>query len=886
MTRQSRQGARRLLEWWVRGVQRHPVSVVVIAVLITAGALFYSIRNFSINTDMNSMISEKLRFRQLDRDFSRVFPQLSDTLVVVLDGDTPEQALAARARMAEQFRKETRLFKSVYEPGGGIFFEKNGLLYLDVEDLEDLADRLADAQPLIAFLSRDLSLRGLFSVLGMALNSPELKGMPAEGMDLLFDRMGKAFDASTGNRPYQISWQEMMLGEKEIAEQRRQFIILQPVLVENDFSAGEEPLAAVRRVAEQLGIRKANGVTMRVTGDVALSHETITEARNTMGAATAASLILVGIVLFIGLGGSGRLAFAGITTLIIGLIWTACFALAFFGGLNMISITFAVLFIGLGVDYSIQFCLRYRELVLSGSVVTDSILTTAKGVGRMLILSCVTTAIGFYSFVPTAYSGVAQLGAISGTGMFISLFVNLTVLPALLALFPFRKGRGMPWSPSETLLAFPYRHYRRIAGGALILGLGATVFLPAISFDYNPLNLYNQTSESILTIKDLFARTESQPWTISVLAPNKDEARKLSEKLNSLKEVKMTVTLADFVPDNQQEKLRIISDIALFMPPGLDRVAVKHPGHEQDIRAFEEFRKRVKASVLSSSMANPSLERLHDSMERFHSVLKDPERAEKAFAALDKSLLSNLPMLFERLETSLRPSRVRESDLPRQLSDQYVAADGRCRVQVVPRENILDSAALRRFVLAVRSVAPDAIDAPVTIYESGRAVVTSFIQATLYALVVITLFLLIELRSFSVTGLILLPLVLAILLTAASSVLLGIPLNFANVIVVPLLLGVGVHSGIIFILRYQTEPRADGNMLKTSTARALLISTLTTLISTGSLAFSPHRGIASMGKLLSICFGFLILSLLVLLPASIKLFKVRPGGREGEKKSL
>ncbi len=879
MTKQSWQGAGRLLEWWLRTVQRHPVSVVVIAALITAGALFYSIRNFSINTDLNSMISDSLRFRQLDRDFSKAFPQLSDTLVVVLDGDTAEQALFARTRMAEQLRKEAGLFKSVYEPGGGTFFEKNGLLYLDVGELEELADRLADAQPLIALLSKDLSLRGLFSVLGTALSSPELKEIPAEGMNLLFDRMTKAFEGSTENRPSRISWQEMMLGEKEVAEQRRQFIILRPSLVENDLSTGEEHLAAVRRVASQLGIDKANGVTMRITGDVALSHETIVEARNTMGAATAASLILVGLVLFIGLGGSGRLAFAGLTTLIIGLIWTTCFALAFFGSLNMISITFAVLFIGLGVDYSIQFCLRYRELVVSGDVVKDSILTTAKGVGRSLILSCMTTAIGFYSFVPTAYSGVAQLGAISGTGMFISLFVNLSVLPALLALFPLGKGRGVSWSPPEALLGFPSRQYRSVVGGALALGLGATMFLPAISFDYNPLNLYNKTSESILTIKDLFSRAESQPWTISILAANREEARILSEKLSSLKEVKMTITLSDFVPDNQQEKLRIISDIALFMPPGLSRAAVKHPGREQDIRAFEEFRKAVKASLLSSSAANPSLERLHDRIEQFRSVLKDPERTEEAFSALEKSLLSNLPMLFERLDVSLRASRVRESDLPSQLSDQYVAADGRWRIQVVPRENILDSAALRRFVLSVRSVAPDAIDAPVTIYESGRAVVTSFIQATLYALVVITLFLLIAVRSFSVTGLILLPLILAILLTAACSVLLDIPLNFANVIVVPLLLGVGVHSGIIFILRYQTEPPADGNMLKTSTARALLVSTLTTLISTGSLAFSPHRGIASMGKLLSICFGFLILSLLVLLPASLRLFKVRPGGR-------
>jgi hypothetical protein len=179
--------------------------------------------------------------------------------------------------------------------------------------------------------------------------------------------------------------------------------------------------------------------------------------------------------------------------------------------------------------------------------------------------------------------------------------------------------------------------------------------------------------------------------------------------------------------------------------------------------------------------------------------------------------------------------------------------------------------ALKRFVRAVQRVAPDATDAPVSIYESGRAVVSSFAHATFYALVVIILFLLVELRNFYVTALILIPLILAMLLTAAASVLLGIPLNFANVIVVPLLLGIGVHGGIIFIVRYRAGPAPDGNILKTSNARAFFVSTLSTLISTGSLSFSPHRGIASLGILLTICLGFLLICTLVLLPAILKL---------------
>jgi hopanoid biosynthesis associated RND transporter like protein HpnN len=875
MVRRHRNYSKHLIERWVSFIQSHSLMVVTITVLITGGILFYSIRNFKINTDLNSMISEKLRFRKLEKDFLRAFPQLTDTIVVVLDADTAERAVSARKRMVERL-KETGLFKMIYEPGGEKFFEKNGLLYLSRDELENLADRLADAQPLLAFLSRDLSLRGLFSVLGMALNQTEVKETQDRSISLLFDRMGKTFESVIDNHPYRMSWEGIMFGEKEAAEQRRQFIILQPYLDETRLSADEVSLKTIRHIAEELDINETNGMKMRITGDVALSHENMVAVRNSTGAATLVSLFLVGVVLFIGLGGSGRLVFASLSTLITGLIWTTGFALAFIGSLNLISITFAVLFIGLGIDYSIQFCLRYKELIESGCRHQDCIITTAKGVGRALLLSCITVAIGFYSFLPTAYAGVAELGLISGTGMFISFFANITVLPALLTLLRIRskKGKILSILPKKKLVMLPYKYSRAIIIGAVIIGLGAATLIPRVFFDFNPLNLYNKESESVITMEELFKSPETQPWTISILVRGEENAKRIAERLRKLKEVKMVVTLSDFVPDDQSEKLSIISGISIFMPPGLSDVAVKHLSYEQRIKALNDFEGTLKKSLLShSEKDDTSAQRLYARIQQFKTLLKNPVIGNRAFTVLEKDLLSDLPALFKRIETSLQATAFDQTDLPKSLVNQFVSIDGRYRVQVFPSGNIMNVDALKQFVRSVRTIAPDATDAPVTIYESGRSVISSFRQATIYALIAIILFLLIEMRSFYVTALILIPLVLAILLTAAASVLLDIPLNFANVIVVPLLLGVGVHSGIIFVLRYQTEPPADGNMLKTSTARAVLFSILTTIISTSSLSFSPHRGIASMGMLLTICLSFLIICTLVLLPALLDLYK-------------
>jgi hopanoid biosynthesis associated RND transporter like protein HpnN len=866
----------RLLARWVDFVQTHAWAVIAAGVLLTAGIFYYSLTHFRINTDVNGMISEKLRFRKLENDFARAFPQLCDTIVVVIEADAPELATEARSRLAGRLREEKTAFRDVFEPGGGIFFEKNGLLYMSVDELEDFADRMTAAQPLIGFMAEDLSLRGLFSVLGQALEQPKDTVLKEGRLSLLFEEMRLAFDSAAANRSYHMSWQRLMLGQRDASRQMRQFILARPYLDANSLSAGETALAKVRKIVKGLGLDRDSGVKIRITGDVALASENLIEVQNSVGVATFASLVLVGLIIYIGMGGYGRMMVAALATLIIGLVWTTGFAIAFIGSLNMISVTFAVLFIGLGIDYSIQFCLRHKELLESGLSHRESLATTSVGIGRSLLLSCITTAIGFYAFLPTAYAGVAELGLISGTGMFISFIANLTILPALIELLPVRAKKASEADAVMTITKVPYRYPRFIVVVSLFLGVASAILLPRFYFDYNPLNLYDPKAESVAVVKELFRDPETTPWTISVLASGKEDAGRLAEKLRALREVKMVATLSDFVPENQSEKLGILSDMRLFMPPGLGQATIKKVSHQQDLNALNAFEKKVEEAMAESSgKERVTLNGLYHSIEEFKLILKDPVNGRKAFDGLEEGLLGNLPSLLRRLDMSLQASPVDLISLPKDLTEQYLSSDGRYRVQAFPSENIMDRKALARFVKSVQAVAPDATDAPVSIYESGMAIVSSFRDATLYAFIAITIYLLVELRKALITVLILTPLILVMLTTAAASVLLGIPLNFANVIVVPLLLGIGVHSGIIFIVRYQSEPPKGGNMLTTSNARAALFSNLATMVSTGSLSFSSHRGIASIGILLSICICFMTVSTLVLLPALLKLVEKR-----------
>ncbi len=874
----ARTFSKRLFEWWADFTSHHPFLVLFLSALATVSVLVYIANHFRIDTELADMISERLPYRKLEKDFQAAFPQFKETIVVVVDAETPEAALLQTEKLAKRLKKESGLFRDVYAPGSGEFFERTGLLYLNEKDLEALSENLASAQPLLGLIARDFTLRGLFSVIEKIVTQ---EGDLDQKLRLrpFFDHLTQAVESSTLGHPKPFSWFELVLGKDMAQEARRQFIIIDPAPGGTGLG-GEAAIQAISRIRDELGFNEANGIRVRMTGDVVLNYENLLIVNKAMGLTTLASFILVALVLVVGLG-SGRLVLASLMTLFFGLIWTLGFALFAVGRLNLISVAFGVLFIGLSIDYGIQYCIRYRELITSGLGHREAVIETAMGLGVGLRVCAVAAAIGFYSFLPTPYTGVSELGLIAGTGMLINLFATLFLLPAFLSLFPLKKTHLKEFTLDRPLYKIPYQYAKPIVVGAIAVALGTLPFLPKLYFDYNPLNLYNPESEALSAIHELFRSERTVPWTISILEKNSQEAERLAESLRGLKEVREAITLASFVPEDQSRKLAILSDIALIMSPGLETLRAEkltYKKYRTSLEALESSLKKVlSASPKGGDDYTASLNRLQRSLEGFKRMLPNSEKGKEAFDKLEQALLANLPHLLHQLQTSLQARAVKESDLPGELRSRYVAADGRYRIEVFPRENILKAEPLRRFVKSVTAIAPHSTDTPVTIREAGNAVVRSFLLATLYALLAISLYLLIEIRRLRDALLALLPLGLSLLMMAAASVLLDLPFNFANVIVVPLLLGSGVED-VYLIHRFRKDPPLSGNMLETSTARALFLSTLTTIVSFSALSFAPHRGMASMGKLLTVGIGSLMITTLVFLPALLKF--VKNTGRE------
>jgi hopanoid biosynthesis associated RND transporter like protein HpnN len=707
---------------------------------------------------------------------------------------------------------------------------------------------------------------------GRAVREGDVSG---DQLHALFDRFLEALSARIEGRPYHLSWAEVLAeGELEL-DSRRRFLLVQPVLEFDELQPAKRSILAVRRIASELGFTPESGVSVRITGDVALSFEEMEVLRTQAAAAGIASLVLVAIILILGLR-SIRMVLATLATLIVGLVWTAGFTAAAIGHLNLISVCFAVLFIGLGVDFGIHVCIRYRELLASGFEHPVALRETARDVGSSIFLCAMTTAIGFFAFVPTDFVGVAELGLISGTGMFISLFCTLTLLPALLSLRPIPVSRTysskVSWS-NTSLANLPLRHPRTIRGTALIMGIGAVLLLPKARFDNNPLNVRDPSSESVRTFNELLEKGASSPWSLNAVAPSLESAQLLAERLEALDVVERVVTVSDYVPVDQENKLGIIEDVAMFAapPPGPDGV-VPPPSLAEQVEALVDLSRELRRLqrsreqselVASASQLRPVLDRYLQRLE----VSPDPTRE---IEALQSSMLGTLPEQLRILDAALSAGHVTLEKLPDTILERMITADGRVRIQIFPRDDLNDHAALAAFVDGVKTVTPEVAGSASEILESGRAVVHALTQAMLSAFIVITVFLLILWRRIDDTALVLIPLLLASALTVATAVLADIPFNFADVIVLPLLLGIGVDSGIHLVHRVRVVAESEVSLLATSTARAVTYSALTTIASFGSLGLATHLGLATLGRLLTIGVGFTLVCNLIVLPALIR----------------
>lgn len=872
-----------LVRDWVLAVQRRYRLVIAVELLLTVAAAVFAVTQLGVNMDNKKMLSPDLPFQRAARAYERYFHSLDDALLIAVDGETAEQAREAADRLARRIGEDRDGFSDVYVPGADSFLQRHGLLYRSADELDEFVDQISLVQPVLAELAREPSIARLARIIRFALDRErESPGAAQETWPQVLDRIGAATVSVFDEYPVALSWESLIVAGTALDPETRQVIVAQPVLEFDKLLAAQQAIEGIRTAARELDLVPERGVRVRITGNPALNYEEMFGLAWDVGVSSAMSFLLVTVVLYAALRNM-RLVTAAAVTLLTGLVWTAAFAAVAVGQLNLVSIAFAVLFIGLGVDFSIHLGMHYADAAHTGGDARAAMRTALDRIGTALILCSVTTAVGFLAFYPTGYRGVAELGLIAGGGMFIIIFQTLTLFPAMLAALMERRSKPVRGSLRFRLSppAFVATHPGSVVAAALILGGAAVAILPKVRFDSNVVAIRDPTTESVQTFQDLLARSSTSPWYIDALTVDLDEARALAARVRELDLVRAAVSLADYVPQDQDEKREILSAVALMLDVPTGAVAATPPDAGEQVRALRELRDALDVEWLrqKQSPLGLSARLLARRLDQFLQRLAAEATPEVALAELQEVLLGNFPAQLERLRLAADPPPVQLETLPRSLTRRMIASDGHARVQIFPRNDLGGDGdgEMARFVDAVRVIEPQATGVAVNLVEFGRATWQSLREALTLAFAAITALLLLLWRRLGDAAMVLAPLILGAVLTGGTMVAIGISFNFANVVVLPLLIGIGVDSGIHLVHSSRIGEARDA-LLESVTARAVFFSALTTIASFGSLAFAGHRGIASMGVLL-VCGMLIILACnLIVLPALVTLRARRAQG--------
>jgi hypothetical protein len=822
---------------------RHPWWVVAFAATLAAGSAVYAAEHFAIQTDTRMLISTDLPWRQREMQFLEAFPQRQ--ILVVIDAPTPELVEQATAKLAQALAARSDLIRAVRQLQGGDFFERNGLLYLPADKVVQLTHELTRADALLETLAADPSLRGTLDALSLGLTGVQRGELKLDDLTRPLAMAANTAEDVLAGRPASFSWRILAGGKPAEPGDLRRFIEVEPVL---DFMALEPGRAATDAIAQTVSELKLGAdyrARVRQTGPIPTADDEFGTLKENAGPNATVSLAAVLIILWLALR-SARIIFAVTVSLLVGLAISAAWGLFLVGALNLISIAFFVLFVGLGVDFGIQFNVRYRAERHDYPDLRSALHSTAMKAGGPLALAAFATAIGFSAFLPTAYRGLSELGQIAGSGMIIAFITSITLLPALLAIL---KPPGEPHPVGFAALApvdrFLERHRIPVVVIIVLAVVLASPLLFLLRFDFNPLHLQSPKVESVATFLELRKDPQTGANAIDVLAPDLAAANPIARRLSVLPQVSQTRTLGNLVPGDQDEKLKLIHGAAAAIDASLNPAEVDgRPTDQENIEALSSTADTLsKVAGNNQGPAADAARRLSGLLSRLAGA------APYARAQAEAAVVAPLQISLDQFRRELKPQPITTENIPLDLAREWVTADGRARVQVLPKGDPDNTEVLRDFVGAVLAVEPNATGHAVFLYEARNTVVRSFIEAGIFALSAIAILLWITLRRIGDVLLTLVPLLVAGIVTLELCVVFDLPLNFANIIALPLLLGVGVAFKIYYIMAWRAGKTA---LLQSSLTRAVIFSAMTTATAFGTLWLSSQPGTSSMGKLMAL----------------------------------
>lgn len=846
---------------WMSAVMRQPRKAIGILIALATIGLILAATGLGVNSDTSKMVSSNLDYRQAQIDFETAFPEEENRVTVLIRSRSEDEVDAFTMLLAEEMRKRTDVVTDVFAASADPFLIQNGLLYLESDALDQLLANITAAGPVLKRLGQSPDMDRLYLALADALEPLEAGDDIPEALERAIGSVAETIELRLAGTPEPLSWQAIFVepdADKDPNLHQR-IISISPVLDMSRLQPARPAVQAIDKAVKLLVKAGDFEVTAGITGTAVLRTEELNSVRDGIGISLGFSFLFILVLLMVALR-SWVLVATSLLALIMTILITAGFAALMYEALNLVSIAFMVLLVGLGIDFMIHFAMHVQEERTLGRTCQESIKASNHHIGAALALCAPTSAIAFLAFAPTDFTGMTQLGVVSGFGVLVAFGVAVTLLPAVFALLPPNSGIRNPEvvkssaSPFFANIGLSGPVKARIAIIMIALGVLSLFMMPQVRFDADPMALRDPDSQSVKTFNLLFDDVDTRPYNMSLLLSDQEAVDQIKPKLEALGEVKGVIGPQDLIPEDQYDKLDTID----FASVGLGLVFQNEDTVSENV--LDAASERLDTALLEHP--SPATDRLSKSLEAYRSeVAGRPELRTE----VEGDIFRFWGQQYERLQKQIFPQEVTFESLPASLQNRFVAEDGRLRLQIEPEADLRNETARAEFVGAVRNLVPNAAGSARSVLESGRVISRAMLVAIFCAWIAVALLLIAILRDGILVGVILFSLVLAAVLTTATAVLIGVPFNFANVIAVPLLVGVGADSGIHLGMRARRGTSA-ADVYETSTPRAVFFSAVTTICSFGTLMFSAHRGVASMGVLLSLAIGYTLICTILVQP--------------------
>jgi hypothetical protein len=892
---------------------RHPRAVLVACLLTAVASAGVAAWKLEYHTQRNDLLSADKACQKRWQKYLDAFGD-DDDMVVVAEGSERAQMQAALDDVAAAVKNRPDLFDRVFHRADLRPLSDRALLYLPPEQIEAIRDRVSRMDPLLGdfapFAWRKLSVQSLLGNARVALEKrAEGKELTAAEQDLIALLPAVASSAAATVRDeaaYRNVWAVSGERRDELTTPQYFFtpdgslamLTCRPKKAAQSFTPAKEANEAMRAILADAATRHP-GVTLGLTGLPVL--ETDEMVMSDVDSTRASVLALVGVaVLYFVVYRGFRYPLLTVGTLILGTVWALGWATLTVGHLNILSATFAVMLIGLG-DYGVLWVAQYDEQRKLGAGGEEALRHTAAHAGPSVVVAALGTSLAFFATMLADFKAVAELGWIAGCGVLFCAAACLTALPAALAVQaeptpqppPCREGESEPscadsareaqelcspslqgggWGvgPSPATLPFPATFLPALAARPrLVLAVGALLLLACaaaaggLRYDHNLLNLQARGTDSVNWEHKLISRSALATWDAMSIARSRDEALALKAKYEALPEVARVVEVASLVPDQQERKLSVVAEIhaKLAKLPAADKLPASSGSDPAAVR-------ELAARVAQLGAADNALAAAATDLAK--AVGESPAAAER-LKTFDRRLVADLAAELRGLRDVTRPAPITAADIPIELRERFVGTNGEYLVRAFAKESLWDYAALQKFTAAAQAADAEATGKSFRTLEGLRQMKVGFEWAGVYALAAIILVLALDFRRMSGLLLGLFPLAVGVVLTLGVMALCGVALNPANMIALPLIVGVGVDNGVHVLHDYRSRDRRRAYRLGAATGRGVFVAGLTTVLGFGTMMIARHAGMASLGLVLAVGVTCCMAAALVVLPAVLHL---------------